>query len=145
VFSPSKFIVGDIQLLVPSGFKHPVFDQVQGADNTTWQGNITVNNINLTYFSYVDTHYVHSVIHPVHNSAEIYSGVKQIAEASTQNQSSEVRDLCLDKVEQLKPGTRFYFTKSEQGVPSIYNIDEDLSYPVSFSHHGHFVACSFLM
>jgi phosphopantetheinyl transferase (holo-ACP synthase) len=146
VFSPSKFIVGDIKSLEISAFKSLGFDETKNALNkTTWHGHITVDKTELMYFSVIGVDYVHSIIHQVHNSGESYAGVKHITDTSAQNQSSEVRKLCLDQLRQLMPGIQFNINKSEQGVPFIYNIDEKVTYPVSFSHHGHFVAYSFVI
>ncbi len=146
VFSPTKFIIGDIKSVETMGLKSLDSDKVEDANTkSSWQGRITFHNTELTFFSAIGDGYVHSVVHQVHYSGQSYSAVEQIADSSAQNQSSEVRELCLDNLRRLKPAARFSIIKSEQGVPSIYNIEENLTYPVSFSHHGHFVACAFVI
>lgn len=140
VFSPVKFCVTQIDHV--ERVENVANDQ-QFSSEYVCRGKVEVMGISLKFGSSVCTHYVHTFICEYPLGGKVYHGVKEIPGLLPQDQSAQVRQLCMESLNAVRFGTKWAFTKSDYGVPSVTNSANSQIYPVSLSHHGDFVAYSF--
>lgn len=141
-FSPSKFLV--IRLNYPEKAEGWFdLDNTHQETSYTFRGEIYGSETQLTFESSLCPDHIHTVISSSGTTGKISWDVREIADSSSKSQSDEVRKLCLGRLSLIRFGTRFKIIKSDYGVPSIYDVDNGFTYPVSLSHHGNFVAYSF--
>ncbi|MBD1391691.1 4'-phosphopantetheinyl transferase superfamily protein [Mucilaginibacter glaciei] len=143
VFSPLKFVVTVDRAQKVDTLLDP--DDIQPDTEYICYGQIIAAGAELSFESFLCSEYVHTVICDSMAAGKSHQGVRRIADPSPQHQSEKVREFCLEKLSRVKFEGKFDFIKSEHGVPSISDVQSGLTYPVSFSHHGQFVAYSFKM
>ncbi|WP_374951577.1 4'-phosphopantetheinyl transferase superfamily protein [Mucilaginibacter sp.] len=128
VFSPSRFIVDNI--IAPTK-----------ADG--WIGSVTYTNIKFGFHSVLNNDFVHTVIDLSTENTTPYRAEKRIATSTLADQSSSVRAFCLDQIATLFPEDDFKILKTPDGIPVLRSESSGLSYPLSLSHHGNYIAYSF--
>ena len=74
----------------------------------------------------------------------ISSGVKFMPNTGYEEQSKEVRSFVLNRLVSAFPGHDLTIKKSAIGYPVLLIGSQEMNVPLSFSHHGHFVAYSFV-
>lgn len=95
--------------------------------------------------SYVNNAAIHSIVsNHEHYYTGMYWGEQFIDEDSSENQSLQVRALALSKLSSIYKGTSLHITKTVAGCPVLLVDGAVTSLPISFSHHGNYVAYSFL-
>jgi hypothetical protein len=67
-------------------------------------------------------------------------GLHRIADPKYASQSSEVRAFALDSLAAALPGTCLRIVKAPDGPPVLWGKDRPTDIPISFAHHGHYVA-----
>jgi phosphopantetheinyl transferase (holo-ACP synthase) len=77
-----------------------------------------------------------------HNNFDnVYWGIKHIDDDSHHNQSKSVRDFMKEKLQSFFPGETVQIEKHEAGYPFVKHRE---NMAVSFSHHGNYVAYTFV-
>ena len=147
VFSPTKIIIQNI--VVPGNAP------VTGLTNSVWEngqseegfftGGVKFKEYQLYFRSKIDEAFIASVVNPAPGFDNIYWGVKKIDNPCQENQSKQAREFVLQKLKLLLSADDLRIEKTPAGCPIVLKGGEQLTIPVSLSHHDHFVAYSFLL
>lgn len=91
----------------------------------------------------------HELIYTVVNDSNKFEntwwGIKFIDDADYISQSSEVRSFVLNKLNSFFPNDNLRIEKREVGYPILLKEKKEQDLPISFTHHDHFVAYSFIL
>ncbi len=128
VFSPSRIIIQHI-----SGNKKK------------YSGNFLAEG-NIHYFrSEISREFITTVVSGDKKFENVYWGFDSIDDISVDHQSKTVRTFMLKKLHEVFPDKKFNVEKKPAGYPIIMDGTKELNIPVSFAHHGRFIAYSFLL
>jgi phosphopantetheinyl transferase (holo-ACP synthase) len=147
VFSPVKIMVQHIELpvdLEPIGFEASEWEGL-AATEKSYTGIVVFDGAVFYFKSKIHHELIATVVSQDENFEQIHWGIKKISQTGSADQSSAVRSFLLTRLNNLLPGKDICFDKSPHGFPLIYNKRKLLPLPVSFAHHGNFVAYSFLL
>jgi len=126
VFSPSKMHLNELSFT-----------------GENFGGTIHSGDQRLYSRSFVSRDYIFSIVNGEKDFSDVHCGIAQIAFDEPGEQSRAVRELLMHNLRQLFPESDLHFTKSPHGWPIVVNDDRELPVPVSFAHHGHFVAYTY--
>lgn len=144
VFSPSKMSI--IQLNV-SG-KHDLANELEGQDIKevpVCKGKLSFANESFYSVSIVTDHYIFTVVNRDDDFQNTHWGIKRITSNTPDDQSREVRNFLLRRLDKLFPANDLRIEKSEIGYPVIMSNGEELPIPVSFAHHDNYIGYSFVL
>jgi len=128
VFSPSKIIVQHVSV-----------------DEKNYNGNFLAEG-NIYYFrSEISREFITTVVSEDEKFEHVFWGFDSIKDTSADHQSKMVRALLLKKLHTVLPGKKLNVEKAIAGYPIIIEGTKELNIPVSFAHHGRFIAYSFLL
>lgn len=130
IFSPTRIIVGQIDL--PSG---------SGEGFCT--GTVCHGTAVLYFRSKIHPEYIATVVAGEEGFDNVWWGVQRIDDPAYAHQSKMVRDLARQRLNTVCPGDDLYIGKSPSGYPVVLQNGREMKIPVSFAHHGCFVAYSF--
>lgn len=147
VFTPVKFIVQ--QLRVPAGYAITAQETIKTEgtgfdDNTVIQCIVTFADVTLYSMSLMHNDFIHSVVNNNEDFKNTCWGIKSIDSNEPDYQSTTVRSFLLNRLNQHFRMDDLAIGKNPQGVPIVLKENEALPIPVSLSHHGCFVAYSFI-
>lgn len=102
----------------------------------------------VTYYgkSYVYDEVIHSVVTnqtPFHLD-DLHWGLQFIDDDCSGNQSAQVRELAKDAVSNMFGAGSISFTKADAGYPQLVINNSVSKLPLSFSHHGNYVAYAYI-
>ncbi|AMR31290.1 hypothetical protein A0256_07560 [Mucilaginibacter sp. PAMC 26640] len=145
MFSPTRIIITRLQSPVKpqSGFDAGTLEGIGFSIDTSWAGVATVGPYRLYFRSLVCNDLLHTVVNPLDDFDNVYWGIQKIADSSSPSQSAAVRAFALNRVQSVYSLTKLQIEKDEQGIPLVTGFKQGTVLPVSFSHHGHFIAYSF--
>ncbi len=95
--------------------------------------------------SIISPAFVHTVVASCVNFSNVHWGIKQIAATGYAAQSKAVRAFFLNSISHIFKSNNLNIQKHTAGYPVLYHQSAEVNIPVSFSHHGHFVAYSFVL
>ncbi|MBS1531486.1 MAG: 4'-phosphopantetheinyl transferase superfamily protein [Bacteroidetes bacterium] len=95
--------------------------------------------------SFVNQDYIFSIVNDQDDFSAIHYEIKRIDSAKPDDQSNVVRELLLSALNGIFPGNSLQVAKHRHGWPLIVSGDNELPIPVSFTHHGYFVAYTFCL
>ena len=107
-----------------------------------YSGSLRFEQDNLFFRSIITNDWISTVVNEDDNFEYIFNDVQQIEHDDYQHQSAAVRKFALDKLNTFFEG-EFKLEKSELSLPVLMRDGELVNTPVSLSHDGYFVACSF--
>jgi phosphopantetheinyl transferase (holo-ACP synthase) len=144
VFSPTKFIVKELQL--PLNFRISTFNtataESAGFDvPDVLSGLIVCNDNTLYYRSLLYSNLVHSVVEDNDHFENTYWGMEQVESSAPADQSASVRVFLTARLKSLLNCAAISINKNDAGIPFI-RADQTVI-PVSLSHHGYYAAYSF--
>jgi hypothetical protein len=93
--------------------------------------------------SFIRQDYIFSITNGEEDLSDIHCAIKKIGSSKPDDQSRAVRELLLRKLGHIFPESNLQIIKNPHGWPVIMREDEKLPIPVSFTHHGNFVAYTF--
>ena len=127
LFSPKKIIVQNIT-------------GVQGGAEVTCAA--TCNRVTYYGKSYVYDQVIHSIATNQTPSRldSIHWGLQFIGDDCNENQSAQVRELTRDAVSNMFGAASISFTSADAGYPQLVINNTISELPLSFSHHGNYVA-----
>jgi hypothetical protein len=128
IFSPSKMAVNSLAF----GDGH-FYGTVRSGDHL------------LHSRSFISNEYIFSMACETGDLSAMQYEIRRIGSADADEQSKAVRELLLDKLKDKFPAKHLQVIKSPHGWPVITSAGEELPIPVSFTHHGCFVAYTFLL
>lgn len=128
VFSPSKMAVGQLSFF-----------------GEYFEGAVRFREQILCSRSFLNEDYIFSFVNNDDDFSDIRYEVKKISLAEASNQSDAVRELFLARLSGIFPESSLQIAKNRHGWPVIIKDDEEISIPVSFTHHDHFVAYTFYL
>jgi len=147
VFSPLKIIIQCINS--PAGNAVKYFKDGQWEGDVTgedcYQGSCIFNNTIFYFKSKIFTELIATVVSEDENFEHTRWGIQTIKYADTDHQSKEVRSFFLKRLNVFIPDNDLRIEKDTAGYPLIYSGTKELKFPVSFAHHAHFIAYSFLL
>ena len=163
VFSPARIEIQQLsepefsefknfQNLVLEGIKIDIYSESQEFLNSENSGsnNISEFKYQITYLS--NTYYLRSLISDgfiatVASGSEDFPkirwGIKHIEQSDYNTQSQTVRNLTIERLEQIYPNNKISINKSAVGYPLILSDCVELNIPLSFAHHGHYISYAF--
>lgn len=144
VFSPTRCIVTKLE--IPSEYltideSNTVLQGTGFDDQPVFKGVITVGAQSLYSRSIVNSEFIFSAVNQDNDFDETGWGLKWINDASSDNQSAEVRSFLLAKLKSELSSDDLQIAKNDQGCPVLVNVEMHI--PVSLAHHGHWVGYSY--
>ena len=130
VFSPTQTVVNSIET-------NP--DETGNSLSVT--GKVAFKEHSLNYRSFITAEYIHSVA--VQNWHATHHQVQHIEQADYEYQSAVVRVAALQRLTSYFPEQALRMVKHDAGYPELFSQNQLLPVPVSFSHHGHYIAYAF--
>jgi phosphopantetheinyl transferase (holo-ACP synthase) len=145
-FSPIKFEVK--HMLAPIGYAFTNFDTTQtegdGFDYLdVFKGTVTFGPYTLFSRSIIYKELIVSVVNHNENFDNISWGIKRIEKCDPDYQSIAVRVFLVNRLSALFQDDNLTIGKNRQGIPVVLKGSEELTIPVSISHHDHLVAYSY--
>ena len=146
VFTPVKFAVK--QLDVPSA--HFIFDLDTAKIVKSGFGGMPVVKSRVEVGSY--TVYTSSIIYTdvivsIADSDDkfdvVHWGVRKISFTGDAMQSEEVRQFLLSRASMITGRKELIINKNSNGIPLLFDGEEEIQIPVSLAHHGEYVGYSF--
>jgi len=142
LFTPVKFEVNEIQ--IPPGFNLPGFDDVEltgiGFDGlNTIRSTIKFGDHIFYSNSLIYKEFIVSVVNSNQDFSQTHWGIKRIDSNETDIQSAEVRAFLIDNL----PDKNIIISKNSKGIPILLKDKQELSIPISLSHHEYYIAYSF--
>ena len=146
IFAPGKIIVESIQPPLVNNRNSFVTEEITGTSSIKkecYQCVITVGSHVFYSRSKLYTEIIHTIVNNKDDFNDIYWGIRQIENAQPNSQSENVRHLILKTISNLYPDAEISIDKNNAGCPVVKMNENEMNIPVSFTHHGHFVAYSF--
>ncbi|MDR3681621.1 MAG: 4'-phosphopantetheinyl transferase superfamily protein [Flavipsychrobacter sp.] len=142
LFSPTRTLVSNISILATaaSNYGPELQDDVIIAQ-------VEVNGLQLHTHSVVTENYIVSIA-CTGSFDEVQWDVRHIDDPHPDNQSAMVRQLVIKELQEYYPQPcNIAIAKTIEGLPIIVRDDSivDDNMPLSFSHHGHYVAYAFVV
>lgn len=141
VFSPSKIVVE--QVILPEVDKPKSITDLD--DSLNYHGVVIYGGRKLYYRSILKDDYIFSVANNSENFDHVFWDVQKIGSTEPEDQSIAVRDLVLHKLKDLFPIDHFKIEKNLAGFPVLLKNGNEADIPISFAHHHHYVAYSFVL
>ncbi|MES2331847.1 MAG: 4'-phosphopantetheinyl transferase superfamily protein [Bacteroidota bacterium] len=147
IFSPTRIEIVHVAIPVNGKFEQPECIQWEGPA----QGEKCYNG---RFVFEGNTYYFRSKIYPgmittVVNADESFEhvswGFDSIDDTGSEHQSKAVRAFLLQKLQTILPGKELRIEKAAAGYPVVFSGTEELDIPVSFAHHGSYIAYSFYL
>ena len=151
VFSPTKIIIQGID--PPYRRTITIFGDTQwenksnGSCEEFYKGIIIVDSEIFYFRSKIHLELISTIVSNDENFEDIWWGIKTIDHAAYDNQSKSVRAFILNKLNFILPGSNDNLSigKCPSGYPVLLKGAKEMNIPVSFAHHDHFIAYSFLL
>jgi hypothetical protein len=143
IFSPSK--INLTQLQPPyDGAKMPALAEGCGFESIPVYKGLVESGGDIFYSrSLINKDMIFSVVNNHDDFASTHWGIRRIDSPDVVHQSETVRLFLTKRLKELFPGGDFRIDKSPHGWPVVLNGETELSLPVSFAHHAHYIAYSF--
>ncbi|MDB5116827.1 MAG: 4-phosphopantetheinyl transferase superfamily protein [Mucilaginibacter sp.] len=143
VFSPSKIQVQNIDLSDYHFNSFFEYNELESTSSNFYSGSILCDGYLLYFQSLIQSEFIATVVNGQESFNHVYWGVQPIASDNYTDQSKAVRTFALTKLAGLFPDYKLQFKKSPVGYPVLLNESTEMDIPVSFAHHGNYVAYSF--
>ena len=147
VFSPIKLVI--TQVNIPPDFTLTPFAGIywdsQNANEHFITGAISCGKQQLYFRSKLHHEFVATIVDADEDFENVYWGVQLIEEANHKQQSREVREFTLIKLQCVLGITNLQIKNSVIGYPVVLEGGTPLDIDVSFAHHNLFVAYSFIV
>ncbi|GAC1441175.1 MAG: hypothetical protein NVSMB63_08550 [Sediminibacterium sp.] len=147
VFSPTRIIIRHIDL--------PQDQQLTGFEGRQWEGtafgescykgSFIFGSTTFYFRSKIYRELIATVVSEDENFEDTWWGIRTIDHSAADHQSKAVRSFLLSKLDAVLPGKDLQIKKSTLGYPIVLRGTKELKLPVSFAHHGRFIAYSFLL
>jgi len=147
LFSPTKFVVSDLVCPLkplPQQFDNSIIEKKGFGEMAVYLSRVTHGKNTLWSGSTLYPDMVHSIVNHTESFESVNWGVKTIQSTDAKSQSEAVRAFLLNKLKVVFVGKPLQVSKSKHGVPMVLNEQKQLPVTVSFSHHKHFIAYSFI-
>ncbi|MGN6639190.1 MAG: 4'-phosphopantetheinyl transferase family protein [Mucilaginibacter sp.] len=144
IFSPSKINITHLEI----GKQPDISEEREGQGFENFpvrKGRMTSVNIEFCFRSILTDDYIFTVVNRGDDFQNICWGIKKIASNTPDDQSREVRNFLLQRLNKLFPGNDLRIEKSEIGYPVIISNGTELPIPVSFAHHDDYIGYSFVL
>jgi phosphopantetheinyl transferase (holo-ACP synthase) len=126
VFSPSKMTIVRLNF-----------------SSENFEGTVRSGDHELYSRSFVNQNYIYSMVNDEDDFSDIDYEIGKIDSSGPDEQSDAVRKLLLNKLNYIFLGSDLRIDKNPHGWPVIVSGGKELPIPVSFTHHGDFVAYAF--
>ncbi|HTI58847.1 4'-phosphopantetheinyl transferase superfamily protein [Mucilaginibacter sp.] len=142
VFSPSKMVIQ--QLKVPASASSLTGGRGFDSD-TVYKGLVMFDGRQFHSASVITGDFIFSAVNDSDDFTGIHWAVKKIGSSEPDVQSAEVRRLISGTLPDLFPRQDLRIEKSPHGYPFVSSGDKELPVIVSFAHHDHWIAYSFVL
>ena len=145
LFTPVKFEV--IQFQTPNAYQPIGFDANQltgvGFEGlSAFKAVITFGADTLYACSIIYNELICTIVHTNEDFSNTHWGIKFIEDEEYSNQSSAVREFLIENLQKISGFDKVAFSKDQHNIPVIITGNSK-TFPVSLSHHEHFIAYSF--
>ena len=145
LFTPVKFEV--TQLHLPDAYRFISFNKDQlssvGFEGlSAFEAIITFGADTLYSRSIIYNELICTVVHTNKDFSNTHWGIKFIEDEEYSNQSSAVREFLIENLQKISGFDKVAFSKDQHNIPVIITGNSK-TFPVSLSHHEHFIAYSF--
>jgi phosphopantetheinyl transferase (holo-ACP synthase) len=145
VFSPTKMIVQHIDLPADKNLMGWNFEEEHIAAKDCYTGYLVFEGVTLYFRSKIDSELITTVVSEDEIFKNVSWGVKAIDQTDPVHQSKAVRSFLLNRLHTSLPEKNLRVDKHTTGYPIVLLENTELQLPVSFAHHGRFIAYSFLL
>ena len=142
-FSPTKIIIKKVELPTQQNvfcFDNAMHENISFKTEECYCCEINFNGETIYARSFIGNQIIFTVANNSNWFDNVYWGIKMIESDVYAHQSKAVREFVLSKLNKLYPGNNVEIQKSKAGYPYI---EEHKHLPLSFTHHGNFVAYAF--
>ena len=150
LFAPHKIIIQEFSFSLaptPKSTDESLFTFTHRDNHAlhNCKSNVYFKGITLTGLSLICDRFIHTVvIHPGEEKI-CHGGIKHIAVTDHEHQSKEVRNFFLKNISHQQPSlNNISVTNHDHGYPLLMENDTDKQVCISFSHHGNYVAYTYL-
>lgn len=151
VFSPTKIIIHGID--PPCRRTDTSFGDIEWENNNNesseeFYKGIVIFGADIFYFrSKIHDELISTVVNNDENFENVWWGIKSIDHADYDNQSKAVREFILNKLNFMLSvdNNKLKMGKNHLGYPIVLKGRKEINIPVSFAHHDHFIAYSFVL
>ena len=141
VFSPSNTLISEVHL--PEYAASTTTEGLGFDEARVYRTLLTYQGHQLYSRTMLSSDFIFTVVNDTNDFSNTWWKVKKIGSSDPEDQSLEVRHLLLHKLHELYPAAQFFIEKSLFGFPVLFRDGREADFPVSFSHHDHFVGCAF--
>ncbi len=145
-FSPTKIIIQKMNT--------PCIQQLVILENDQWQGRASgelcysghclFESFRFFFKSKMNTELVATVVSEDATFEHTWWGIRKIDETDSNDQSRKVRIFLMESLQALSPDAKLRLEETARGYPVIFQGTKEINLPVSLSHHGQYIAYSFL-
>lgn len=147
IFSPIKFTVNNLQFPVEYNIKNFETKQTEGIgfnNIEVFKGRITFGSDILFSISIINPEFIVSIVNSSENFENIGWGIKIIENSDPNYQSIAVREFLVDKLRAVLQFDNLIIDQNQHGIPIVLKGgSEEITIPVSLSHHHFLVAYSY--
>ncbi len=145
-FSPTNIILKQVNL--PKKDNQPILEngQWQGLvnDGYGYTGYGTYGFIDFYFRTKMNEEIVATVVSDNKTFTDTWWGIRKIEETDPYHQSKKVRQFLLESLQTVLSNSDLRLEETTFGYPAVFMGTEELNLPVSLSHHGKFIAYSFM-
>ncbi len=148
LFSPRKMVVKNICLPkqpLPATFVSGSHTPHSFESDVYYTSTIQLGDAFFHTRSIISPAFIHTVAAGCKSFCNIHWGIKQIAATGYAAQSKAVRAFLLNGLSPILKSCCLNIQKHPAGYPVLYHQSAEVNIPISFSHHGHFVAYSYVL
>ena len=147
VFSPTRIVINQIDIAVNVQIEEPEVKHWQGCtkDGKCYSGNFIFEGSTYFFKTKIYPEMITTVVSADKQFKHIYWGFDSIDGTGSEHQSKAIRSLLLQKLHTILPGKQLHIEKAAAGYPIILSETKELNIPVSFAHHGTYIAYSFYL
>ena len=146
-FSPAKI---NIHSITPPGsytikkFGYLQYEKKSFHEEVVYHGTVRYGAAFFHSSSIIHHELIYTVVNKDESFGNLWWGIKTIGFSDHNHQSAEVRAFLLKRLHAILPDHNLTIDNSTGGFPVILNERKEMDIPVSFTHHHHFIAYSFL-
>ncbi len=148
VFSPRKIIIQTIdfpKVRAVTKFETVQYESVFSCEEEFYNCKVHFETETFYSCSKIYNELIYSVANDNPKFENIWWGIKFIRDADYASQSKEVRSFALNKLNSVFPYDHLQIIKRAAGYPVLLKEAKQMDIPVSFAHHDHYVAYSFVL
>lgn len=147
IFSPTKIVLQKI--ILPEVSEVMLFENNEwendASDRSFYSGTFLFEGNEFFFKTKISEELIATIVSKKKSFEKIKWGIRKTGLIDVANQSKEVRSFLLKKLSDHFPEADLHITQSNGQYPILMRANQEMSIPISFSHHHSFVSYSYIM